>query len=103
MSMQSTSIDESSLDIIRLLQEELAQTNREVLALTVELEKRVEKRTSELQEANRQLESFSYSVSHDLRAPLRAINGFTQILLQEYALGISPEGQRLLNLVVANT
>jgi light-regulated signal transduction histidine kinase (bacteriophytochrome) len=103
MSMQSTSIDESSLDIIRLLQEELAQTNREVLALTVELEKRVEKRTSELQEANRQLESFSYSVSHDLRAPLRAINGFTQILLQEYSMGLSPEGQRLLNLVVANT
>ncbi len=67
------------------------------------LEKQVETRTRELAESNRQLESFSFSISHDLRAPLRAIDGFSQILLNEHASSLLPEGRRVLELVVKNS
>ena len=56
-----------------------------------------------LEDANRELEAFSYSVSHDLRAPLRAIDGFSRILLEEYNEKLDPEGRRLLNVVRDNT
>jgi signal transduction histidine kinase len=67
------------------------------------LEKLVESRTKELAEANKQLEAFSFSISHDLRAPLRAIDGFSQILLNEHASSLLPEGRRVLELVVKNS
>jgi len=59
-------------------------------------------RSSELQIANKELEAFSYSVSHDLRAPLRAVNGFSRIVNDEYGGQLPPEGRRYLQLVMDN-
>jgi light-regulated signal transduction histidine kinase (bacteriophytochrome) len=61
------------------------------------LEQRVAARTVQLQAANRELEAFSYSVSHDLRAPLRHINGFSQALLEDYSDKLDDEGKALLH------
>lgn len=55
-----------------------------------------------IEQLNQELESFSYSVSHDLRAPLRSIDGYTQILLEDYAGSLDDEGKRILNVVVNN-
>ena len=68
-----------------------------------ELEERVEERTAALQAANRELEAFSYSVSHDLRAPLRAIDGFSRALEEEYGPQMDGEGRRLLRVIRDNT
>ncbi len=63
------------------------------------LEVRVAERTAELQAANAELEAFSYSVSHDLRAPLRSIDGFSRIVEEEYGGSLDDEGRRLLRVV----
>lgn len=63
------------------------------------LEEEVNQRTRQLQIANEELEAFSYSVSHDLRAPLRAINGFSQVLIEQYSNQLDEEGIRLLQVV----
>lgn len=62
----------------------------------------LQRRAVELEAANKELEAFSYSVSHDLRAPLRAINGFSRILVNEYAPQIAPEAGRYLQMVRDN-
>lgn len=64
--------------------------------LNQELEQRVDDRTRELQAANADLEAFSYSVSHDLRAPLRRVDGFCQMFIDEFGAGLAPEGRRML-------
>lgn len=62
----------------------------------------LQRRALELEAANKELEAFSYSVSHDLRAPLRAINGFSRILSNEYAPQIPPKARRYLQMVQDN-
>jgi light-regulated signal transduction histidine kinase (bacteriophytochrome) len=82
--------------------EELRKAKQEIQRINEDLEQKVRKRTKELELVNKDLESFSYSVSHDLRAPLRAINGYARILEEDYGLQIDEEGKRLLGIVQAN-
>jgi PAS domain S-box-containing protein len=71
--------------------------------LNVELEQRVVDRTRQLEAANKELEAFSYSVSHDLRSPLRAIDGFSRILMEDYGDKLDDEGRRLFGVVRGNS
>jgi PAS domain S-box-containing protein len=75
------------------------QAEMEIRKLNQELEKRVADRTQKLESLIKELESFTYSVSHDLRAPLRGIHGFTQILMNEYAVNLDNEGKRICGII----
>lgn len=80
---------------------ERRQAEQEIHKLNADLERRIEERTAQLREINLELEAFAYSISHDLRAPLRAVQGFAQALLEDYGEKLEPTGQEFARRLVA--
>jgi signal transduction histidine kinase len=94
-----TKIDEQMLAQLA----DLAAVGLENVRLHTELETRVRRRTQDLQDSNRELEAFGYSVAHDLRGPLRAIAGFTGLLRDRHYETIDADGRRYIDRVLAGT
>lgn len=80
----------------------IQEQTAEIVAFNQKLELMVAERTQELQSVNHELESFSYSISHDLRAPLRSIHGYMNILAEEYGDKFDDEAKRLVNIIMKN-
>jgi signal transduction histidine kinase len=78
---------------------DLKRAHQEVSRMNADLERTVQERTAELENSNKELEAFTYSVSHDLRAPLRHMDGFAHLLLSEPSLQNDPRTQRYLSLI----
>jgi signal transduction histidine kinase len=95
-------VSETQISLARI-NAERKQAEAALFQLNAELEQRVAQRTAELETALYDLENFNYSASHDLRIPLRAIDGFARILLDEYSQKLDDEGKRLLNVVRDNS
>jgi len=95
---------QSALIAILLVERRRRQRARKALdQLNAELESRIEIRTAELNAKSRELETFAYSVAHDLKAPLRGIDGYSRILLEEYTASLDSEGLRFLHTIQNST
>lgn len=105
-SVRATKLGDDELgkltDTFNQMLSEIEQQNNEIQSFNHTLEQKIIKRTEELETANKELESFSYSVSHDLRAPLRSINGYSRILIEDYGEKLDDEGRRLLEVITRN-
>jgi PAS domain S-box-containing protein len=88
---------EESRAALLAMVENQKQAEEEIRRLNAELEQRVADRTAQLTAANQEMEAFSYSVSHDLRAPLRRLDGFSGILMQDYAAQLDAQGLHYLS------
>jgi signal transduction histidine kinase len=93
---------ESILELDRDITER-KRIEEEIRGLNESLENRVAERTATLNAMNQELETFAYSIAHDLRAPLRAINGYTRIMAEDYGRGFDEKGKRILSVVVKET
>jgi signal transduction histidine kinase len=89
-------------DELGVLSHAFNMMSREVNETQKNLEANVAKRTEQLEKANKELEAFSYSVSHDLRAPLRAVSGYAAMLKEDHAAALDAEGKRLVDTVISN-
>ncbi len=81
----------------------MAESLKATMVSRDELEQRIRDRTAQLETTNMELEAFSYSVSHDLRAPPRAIDGFSRVIMEDYSDKLDDEGKRILNVIRSNT
>jgi signal transduction histidine kinase len=93
----------SLTDALNQMLTQIEGQNLEITTFNQKLEQKVEERTNELEVANQELESFSYSVSHDLRAPLRRINMFVQLFTERFSDKLDEEGLKLLNSITKNS
>ncbi len=94
--------DQSRLVLLNMVEDQ-QKTQEDIQRLNVELEQRVLERTYKLEIANKELEAFSYSVSHDLRAPLRAVDGFSSALLTDYQNKLDDKGKHYLERIREGT
>ena len=92
-------VGEKSRRALLGIMEDQQRAEDAVRQLNARLEQRVAERTAQLEEANKELEAFSYSVSHDLRAPLRAVDGFSQAVLEDFGAQLPEAGQRYLRTI----
>jgi PAS domain S-box-containing protein len=93
---------ETEMQLLQTLADAAARAI-ENINLYAELEERVKRRTEQLQAANKELETFTYSVSHDLKAPLRGIDGYSRLLLDEYGSSLNEEGTRFIQTIRSST
>jgi signal transduction histidine kinase len=99
---RTSAIETSNRELEREVGER-ARAEKEILRLNEQLETRVQERTAQLESTNKELEAFSFSVSHDLRAPLRSIDGFSHALLDDCADRLPEEGRRYLTRIRMST
>ncbi len=96
-------VQDEMMELNKNLEQKVKNRTEELERAHNELEMKVEKRTEQLRLVNNELEAFSYSVSHDLRAPLRAITGFSAILQKDFNELLGKEGKRIISIIVNNT